>query len=997
MPPAGLFGQQVFLEVFAGLAVFTEAMRSLPDWVILPPIELEMSQFVLSSFDVLDPAMQAKLAAWWPVLKYVHFGTPCTTMTRARKHDGKGPPPLRSDKFPNGLPKFLVKVSSDQRVRRLKKQLMDGNKLAQFTLDMIARLRRDQLWSVENPANSLLWKFSSFPQLMAQAGVAFVQFAMCAYGSESLKPTALLTNIMSLRSLAKDCPGCASHVRLTGQEFDEVKQKWVHVTKRAQVYPAELCSAWAMAVGKAQLPAMPLDQGRQAQVERSPFEASFSITTPAHERKRPLGKPVTFRPPVERGKDAVGAGLQARKGLVEPLYREELEPGEAVRQALQFLHPLAVDQPAEPIVEKLLDLAADAPHALVAMRGMAMAYWQQRAEALRMDTVKVLNAIKDKHVRRLLCGNRSSLKGVEPFGTFLHWALWQEMAQACGSVDAKYLDELLEGLPIVGLIARSGRWPDHMHEPRMTMNEYHRKAWATRKKIEKKIKCKGVTKNSKKIWDNTIEDRDAGYCLGPFYEPEEVDEVVKDTEWVPTERMDVEQKNKVREVDSATVSLSNQLTAVTEKLKLPSTDRNVGRIRRQLKKRNCKLKGWILDEKKAYRQIPVRPAHRKFTVITLMDPVLKRAAYFVMISHSFGLTAAVYNYNRRSALLNEIMNKIFFIPALSYYDDKFGFEEEDLIEGAHEIVKKLHTWLGAGFDEEKCKCGDEVEILGVTFDFKANEVKVKEQRKADIMSWLQRILDEEKLTPGEAGKLKGVLQFASSQIWGKVGRAFLRSLSERQYDKSGSDFSLNGALKASLIFWKYLISKGPARPMQVFDEPEADIVIFTDGFWPDESSTEEARIGAVVFDKIKQEVSYISVPIKKEIMKEWMPRKTQVSMIEMLAPVIVNETFKSELEGKKVLLFVDSECVEGALVKGYSAKEDLCWLNAVFWQQALKMDALFYIDRVSTDANISDGPSRGRDREAKEGKWQYRESEVPAVIREGLGKFLEKIIRAKEL
>ena len=51
-------------------------------------------------------------------------------------------------------------------------------------------------------------------------------------------------------------------------------------------------------------------------------------------------------------------------------------------------------------------------------------------------------------------------------------------------------------------------------------------------------------------------------------------------------------------------------------------------------------------------------------------------------------------------------------------------------------------------------------------------------------------------------------------------------------------------------------------------------------------------------------------------MTEWVPRKTQVSMIEMLAPVIVNEEFKKELRGKKVLLFVDSECVEGALVKG---------------------------------------------------------------------------------
>ena len=198
--------------------------------------------------------------------------------------------------------------------------------------------------------------------------------------------------------------------------------------------------------------------------------------------------------------------------------------------------------------------------------------------------MEVINAIPDPHVRRLLSGNRPKLKGDEPFGTFLHWALWKEMAQACRSVDAKYLDELLEGLPIVGLIARSGRWPADEHQPRMTLREYHKKAWATRSKILKKVQKKGVNQNSKKIWDNTIEDRDAGFCLGPFYETEEVDKVVNDVEWVPTERMDVEQKNKVREVDSVTVSLSNQLAAVTEKLKLPSTDRNVSRIRRQRKK-----------------------------------------------------------------------------------------------------------------------------------------------------------------------------------------------------------------------------------------------------------------------------------------------------------------------------------------------------------------------------------------------------------------------------
>ena len=367
-----------------------------------------------------------------------------------------------------------------------------------------------------------------------------------------------------------------------------------------------------------------------------------------------------------------------------------------------------------------------------------------------------------------------------------------------------------------------------------------------------------------------------------------------------------------------------------------------------------KISGWVLDEKKAYRQIPVRPAHRKFSVIALMDPESGKLAYFVMVSHSFGLTAAVYNYNRRSALLNEFLNTLFKVPAMCYYDDKFGFEIDELAAAAHEMVQEVHRMLGAKFDVAKCQMGKEVEILGITYDLERLKVKIKAKRKADILQWLDRIMLQERLDPGEAGKLKGVLQFASSQIWGKVGRAFLRALSQRQYDKSGQPPVLNKALKVALVVWKYLVVEGPERAIEVFDDPKADVVVFTDGFWPDDSDPTDPRIGAVVFDKSRSVPLYISVPIKREIMNEWVPRKTQVAMIEMLAPIIVNDAFKTELTNKKVLLFVDSECVEGALVKGYSAKEDLSWLKAVFWDQALHLNVLCYIDRVYTDANISD-------------------------------------------
>ena len=65
------------------------------------------------------------------------------------------------------------------------------------------------------------------------------------------------------------------------------------------------------------------------------------------------------------------------------------------------------------------------------------------------------------------------------------------------------------------------------------------------------------------------------------------------------------------------------------------------------------------------------------------------------------------------------------------------------------------------------------------------------------------------------------------------------------------------------------------------------------------------------------------------------------------------------MSNQKILLFVDSESVQGALVKGYSSKEDMCLLVGLFWRICAEASIGVYIDRVPTDANPSDGASRG--------------------------------------
>ncbi|CAE7942989.1 URC1 [Symbiodinium sp. KB8] len=280
-----------------------------------------------------------------------------------------------------------------------------------------------------------------------------------------------------------------------------------------------------------------------------------------------------------------------------------------------------------------------------------------------------------------------------------------------------------------------------------------------------------------------------------------------------------------------------------------------------------------------------------------------------MIGHSFGLVAAVYNYNRRSAFINDVLVKIFEMVAFNFYDDKYGFETAITAPSAKLAAEAVHFILGALFDEKKLQLSVAPVILGVTFNLEQLVLEIKEQRKQELLDTIDSVLESGTLDPGLAGKLKGKLMFGASQLWGKVGRAFFRPLSERQYmkDLHSDRMDLNPAIVRSLKYWRRLIQFGPAREISLRSGKPSDVVIFTDGFTPDQRKQEVGldRIGAVMFDR---DPAWIS--------EKWIPRKTQIVPIEMIAPILAIETCRDHLRNKDVLLLIDSEAVEAALVKG---------------------------------------------------------------------------------
>ena len=208
-------------------------------------------------------------------------------------------------------------------------------------------------------------------------------------------------------------------------------------------------------------------------------------------------------------------------------------------------------------------LAADTTQ-VVTDRLHQLEVWRNRAVVLLPQTDQLLQRVPDAALRRLLRGQPDGSPC--QLGSCCHVSLYYEMLEACGSVDRYLPDLLLQGFPIVEPIARSRRWPDY-DKPQRVLSVDHacQRAWEIRAKDHCTSAESSSSENLQKLWDSTLEDVAEGSSLGPMTSIDEVSNMLGCTDWIPTQRFEAVQKNKVRGCDSATTNLINQITRITEK------------------------------------------------------------------------------------------------------------------------------------------------------------------------------------------------------------------------------------------------------------------------------------------------------------------------------------------------------------------------------------------------------------------------------------------------
>ena len=161
-------------------------------------------------------------------------------------------------------------------------------------------------------------------------------------------------------------------------------------------------------------------------------------------------------------------------------------------------------------------------------------------------------------------------------------------------------------------------------------------------------------------------------------------------------------------------------------------------------------------------------------------------------------------------------------------------------------------------------------------------------------------------------------------------------------------------------------------PRSVFrfkSQARPTVKIWTDACWePHKTDGMPAGVGIVLYfpqytdNKGKFHAGYYTHAYgdaSAAVLEKFMPKKQYIGQLELYAALIAYSTFKQELQGRKVIHWIDNTSALAALIKGYSRVPDSAQIVHAFHSLNLGLKCRVWFEYVNTKANIADEPSRG--------------------------------------
>ena len=980
------------------------------------------------------------------------FAPPSGTGSRAREIKIRGrpdaPKPLRSERFPAGLPNL------DEAE---KKQVECANTLYQLVADVVNELYGEVYWIIENPTSSYMWHLPYMVRLLELPGALDTDLTACNFGGRRPKRTRLRSNVPGLQALAGGCSG--AHPNRHG---DDLHAPWgfgragSFATAEEAEYPEELCrrvleATFGVSGGAAELPgASPAAASSLADARTDPNKRLKHLRAagagrqargrpslqvlPEHKsvaqvvirtqdelqaaRAWALSKSRRLASSASFGGEQFQAGAQLlavddqRLGGTGGVVESDLvaifanqsgqvrlrigvpwSPEEFFNAALKVEHPFARGYPLRGrTADGLARLFTLGPTGTLRHREEVLARWKRRAAELEGEEAEVHSKLPED-VERVVRNKRL--------------LLFAEILREIGFKDMDAMRSMLSGFPVVGPLPDSEEFPPKEVPARDSLTDLIANARAVQAAV-REAGSSGDKALDEELYAATEKEvSESGVLRGPV--PVSELDAKFGKLWVPARRFGLRQGTKLRPIDDFSEGGHNATVEAHFKVDLGGVDEVVavaremgrafsgpgdfvltdeagktttGEVHRDW--RTCGgISGCCLDLVSAFRQVPRSAAHAPFTVVAVLDPAEGVVKYFELLALAFGQMAAVYAFNRVARALDAIF-AFLLIPCSNYVDDYPLVLPDVIAEASVATAKAVLELLGwAVKDPQGLLPSTVFKALGVIIDLsgvfaeQAVVVKNRQERIEEDVRCLYDILTAEIASPALVRRLRGRLQFASSQTFGRCG-AFASRLIRDLAGEKGSARRLSAMELVGLAWWRDYL--GTAKPRVVkLSRDEHPVVICTDGAVEDVVS-----VGGVLYDPLSGAFEFFGEEVPAEVARSWgraTGREQIIGQAEIAPLTLAALLWREFISGRYVIMFADNDSARDAAIRGYSPSLASAFLVSVLWGAMAGAGASPWFDRVPGPSNPADDPSRlrfrwleqlrGKRRRLSELEWQF--------------------------
>ena len=978
------------LEIFCGTAGLSAALKRLGfDVIAVDKIVAKAPKVMVTKLDLTQFSTQQLVFDWirMPQVKAVFLAPPCGTASLARNIQFEDmpdmPQPLRSLEQPDGLDDL-----SDIDFLRVGQ----ANILYDFSAacyDLCCQL--DKLFLCENPKDSLYWATTPWTDREhVEMEVEQVHQA-CAYGALRPKWTKLVGNFEEIYQINKVCPGDHQHAPWGVLQRG---QRRVFATSLEVHYPPALCDAIAnvIALGLKSKGITPtvaplINPAARAFSNLQPATNKLATFIPEYKAKFltislddvqiwPKTPVATSSTKLLHDFDVGGDNMEqlicrlhdqcAVKALDVVFDASQFSmvtfpcmlslrcfgvhwsEQEFVEKALQAEHPLnAQDAVPKELIEAMhFNLKNDA-HYIISHRAQFLSKWLQRAKELSpfedklkesMD-VDVAAAVKNKRI-----------------------LLFEEMLRDTEYPDVGVVDELRLGADLVGCVPATNMLPGKFVPAVSSVSELEHKATLVRPMLDAECRGSGDETIDATVWQKTLDEVEMGWLRGPLQKCE-----VPFNHPISRRFGLLQKKGKVRLIDDYSESGVNSCVTTVEAPVLHTAD--IASASLVLWFNMCgawgadpKLVVRTFDLTSAYRQVALSPNGKRFACIRVFDPANQCMRYFRSCVLPFGATRSVHSFLRLARAIWWLGVVGCRLIWTSFYDDFISYSQFMLAKSTEGTISALFKILGWVFAESGDKCmpfSDMCDALGVSFDLSMSfkgfaTVCNTASRVTELCADMQLVIESGVLSSKDAQRLRGRMQFADAQLFGRTGKRCLRMLGDfaenRRRNLTDKDVFF-------LRLFMVLLQKNIPRELRSLGT--SNTVICTDACYEKEKHEWSCGIGGVLCTC--EAVSLFSLQLDervRSILGEG-NKKQIIFEAETLAAVVAFALWRRDFVNRRCLLFVDNEATKYSLLKGISDNPTVDALAECFAELESEVHAFAWLARVPSKSNVADPPSRG--------------------------------------